>query len=104
MQRRSFSNSIANLTYFVDFENKIYFDDLDVADSYARVGSCLEKMAFQEVDRELQRDLARGADIFEKLKKHEVLSSVLITSQFTKLGWVNGFYQLYVEKFPTRIM
>lgn len=46
---------------------------LDVADSYARVGSCLEKMALQELDRDLQKDLVRRSLTFEKLKKHEVI-------------------------------
>ncbi|VDN37881.1 unnamed protein product [Gongylonema pulchrum] len=29
-------------------------------------------MALQETDRDLQKELILGADIFEKLKKHEV--------------------------------
>ncbi|VDM40110.1 unnamed protein product [Toxocara canis] len=44
---------------------------LDVADSYAKIASCLEKSAAQETERDVQKLLARGADLFEKLKKLE---------------------------------
>uniref|UniRef100_F1L2R3 Sorting nexin n=1 Tax=Ascaris suum TaxID=6253 RepID=F1L2R3_ASCSU len=43
----------------------------NVADSYAKVASCLEKSATQETERDMQRLLARGSDLFEKLKKLE---------------------------------
>uniref|UniRef100_A0A914RGW1 Uncharacterized protein n=1 Tax=Parascaris equorum TaxID=6256 RepID=A0A914RGW1_PAREQ len=42
-----------------------------VADAYAKVASCLEKSATQETERDMQRLLARGSDLFEKLKKLE---------------------------------
>uniref|UniRef100_A0A0M3I4E8 BRO1 domain-containing protein n=1 Tax=Ascaris lumbricoides TaxID=6252 RepID=A0A0M3I4E8_ASCLU len=47
------------------------FFALNVADSYAKVASCLEKSATQETERDMQRLLARGSDLFEKLKKLE---------------------------------
>ncbi|KHN86663.1 Serine/threonine-protein kinase OSR1 [Toxocara canis] len=45
--------------------------EIDVADSYAKIASCLEKSAAQETERDVQKLLARGADLFEKLKKLE---------------------------------
>ncbi|EFO25518.1 hypothetical protein LOAG_02970 [Loa loa] len=61
----------------------------DVADSYALIGSCLEKMALQELDRELQKDLVRGSLTFEKLKKHE---SRVATDEELKLGDTLQYY------------
>lgn len=43
-----------------------------MADSYAQIAICLEQVALQETDRELQKELNGVADIFEKLKKYEV--------------------------------
>lgn len=45
---------------------------LDVADSYGNVASCLQKVSMEESEREQQKILLRGAEIFEKLKKIEV--------------------------------
>lgn len=53
-----------------------------MADSYAKVASCLEKSATQETERDMQRLLARGSDLFEKLKKLEVGSLSLSTMLF----------------------
>uniref|UniRef100_A0A1I7V8H0 Sorting nexin n=2 Tax=Loa loa TaxID=7209 RepID=A0A1I7V8H0_LOALO len=61
----------------------------NVADSYALIGSCLEKMALQELDRELQKDLVRGSLTFEKLKKHE---SRVATDEELKLGDTLQYY------------
>ncbi|VDP14406.1 unnamed protein product [Onchocerca flexuosa] len=62
---------------------------LDVADSYARIGLCFEKMAQQELDRELQKDFVREALTFEKLKKHE---SRVATDEELKLGDTLQYY------------
>nr|CDP98242.1 BMA-SNX-6 [Brugia malayi] len=61
----------------------------NIADSYARIGSCLEKMALQELDRDLQKDLVRRSLTFEKLKKHE---SRVATDEELKLGDTLQYY------------
>ncbi|KAM3717875.1 Sorting nexin-6 [Dirofilaria immitis] len=61
----------------------------NVADSYSRIGLCLEKMAQQELDREMQKDFIREALIFEKLKKHE---SRVATDEELKLGDTLQYY------------
>ncbi|VDM97361.1 unnamed protein product [Thelazia callipaeda] len=61
----------------------------NVADSYARISSCLERIALQESDRELQKALLQKADTFEKLKKHE---SRVATDEELKLGDTLRYY------------
>lgn len=43
----------------------------NVADSYGNVASCLQKVSMEESEREQQKLLLRGAEIFEKLKRVE---------------------------------
>lgn len=43
----------------------------NVAETYTKLGECLERMARAEADKSMARSLARGADAMHKLKKVE---------------------------------
>ena len=73
-----------------------------MSDSYGNFASCLQKVSLEEGEREQQKILHRGVEVFEKLKKVEVSewnNKIVTVLEFLRL---HLFFKLFKFQISSR--